>query len=179
MGIEQKSKNRENIKQSDDLIEREIKRRTFWSCFVMDRYMSSGKFRPQAINSRDVRIQLPSSERAFLFGERVRTLLLSDELDDVEGRSDDAQSRSSLSTPHLNGDKPFSPPPRDSPTLPRLRQESQEQDFSRGRWEVGADESITSRFVKALDLYGKLIKWSCSGGRRWASSFRRRSFFRD
>ncbi|KAL9097063.1 MAG: hypothetical protein Q9165_001027 [Trypethelium subeluteriae] len=59
-------------KQSDAFVEQEIRRRTFWSCFIMDRYLSSGKYRPQMLSVKDLRIQLPSSEKAFLFGEKAR-----------------------------------------------------------------------------------------------------------
>ncbi|EDN03075.1 predicted protein [Histoplasma mississippiense (nom. inval.)] len=64
---------------SDDVIEQETRRRTFWSCFMLDRYLSSGKYRPRVIKIRDVEIQLPS-DNAFAFGERVRTSRLNDGL---------------------------------------------------------------------------------------------------
>lgn len=168
LGVKANGKIWESGEKGDAFIDLEVRRRTFWSCFVMDRYMSSGKFRPQMINARDVRIQLPSSERTFLFGERVRTLLLSDGLDDVEGRAEvETQRRYSEAPHHLNGDKRTSPPSRGSPTFSKINHEADEHDAEKGRWEVGPDEGITSRFVKVLDLYGKLIKWSCRGGRRY------------
>ena len=63
----------------DDFTTEEIKRRTFWACFIMDRYLSNGKYRPAMISVEDIRVQLPSSENAFIFGERACTGLISGE----------------------------------------------------------------------------------------------------
>ena len=43
--------------------DREIRRRCFWACFVMDRLSSSGTQRPCAINESEVEIQLPVHDR--------------------------------------------------------------------------------------------------------------------
>ena len=37
----------------------------------------------------------------------------------------------------------------------------------KGRLETGADEGLESQYIKVLELYGKVIKWSCAGGRRY------------
>ncbi|MBE7182452.1 MAG: fungal specific transcription factor domain-containing protein, partial [Terriglobus roseus] len=147
--------------QSDAFIEREIRRRTFWSIFVMDRYVSSGKYRPHTIHAQDVHIQLPSSERAFLFGEKVRTLKLGEE-EHPTGRSEVETPRRYTDFAHTNGEQHWSPSiARESP-----RVKDEDRDSELGRWEVGTDEGLTSRFVKALELFGKLVKWACAGGRR-------------
>jgi hypothetical protein len=121
-----------------EFIEQEMRRRTFWSCFIMDRYLSSGKYRPSMLNVQDLRIQLPSSERAFLFGEKVRTALLGG---DVEGTGR-GQTRNQL---------------KDS--YGRVTDDN-------ARLEGGEDEGALSCFIRALDFYGTIVKWSCAGGRR-------------
>lgn len=146
---------------SDAFIEQEIRRRTYWSIFVMDRYLSSGKYRPHMVHAHDLHIQLPSSERAFLFGEKVRTLMLGEE-EHGPGRAEFETPRRYSDLAHTNGEQHWSPAvPRESP---RVKEE--DKDGELGRWEVGPDEGLNSRFVKALELFGKLVKWTCSGGRR-------------
>ena len=60
------------------LIQREIKRRTAYSCFILDRYQASGRYRPQIINIDDLHVQLPCSEEDFQFGVDVKTGSLKD-----------------------------------------------------------------------------------------------------
>lgn len=45
--------------------DREIRRRTMWACFLMDRYNSSGSQRPPIGNEKFVQIQLPIKESHF------------------------------------------------------------------------------------------------------------------
>ena len=54
-------------------IQREIKRRTVYSIFILDRYQASGRFRPQNISIEDIHVQLPCSEEDFRFGVSVKT----------------------------------------------------------------------------------------------------------
>jgi hypothetical protein len=53
--------------------EREVRRRTLWSCFIMDRALSAGKFRPTMMNPDKFRVRLPCSESHFLFADSVQT----------------------------------------------------------------------------------------------------------
>lgn len=46
-------------------IDREIRRRTMWACFLMDRFNSSGTDRPMFIREETVRIPLPIKEKHF------------------------------------------------------------------------------------------------------------------
>ncbi|KAL1971148.1 hypothetical protein VTN77DRAFT_99 [Rasamsonia byssochlamydoides] len=46
--------------------DREIRRRTMWACFLMDRYNSSGSQRPPIGNEKFLQIQLPVKESHFL-----------------------------------------------------------------------------------------------------------------
>ncbi|KAJ9667435.1 hypothetical protein H2201_002303 [Coniosporium apollinis] len=133
MGIDP-HRRRSSFDKGGAFIEQEIRRRTFWSCFAMDRYLSSGKYRPQMLNVNDLQVQLPSSERAFLFGEKVRTLQLGEELNDMTGKVEAENQR------------------RSSMPLGVNREGSGNEE--NGRWEVGVDEGALSRYLKILDLYG-------------------------
>lgn len=46
-------------------IDREIRRRTMWSCFLMDRFNSSGTDRPTFIKEETIKVQLPIREKLF------------------------------------------------------------------------------------------------------------------
>ncbi|ORY69877.1 zinc finger transcription factor 1 [Pseudomassariella vexata] len=46
-------------------IDREIRRRTMWACFLMDRFNSSGVDRPMFIKEDALKIQLPIKEKLF------------------------------------------------------------------------------------------------------------------
>jgi len=148
----------------EEFVEQETRRRTFWSCYIMDRYMSSGKYRPQMLNVRDVRLQLPSSERSFLFGERVRTAILSEEPDDFADPKPSSGHSRRASSMHggSNGDS------ASTPRHNHAHSDAQgDEDEQHGRWELGASEGIVSRYIKAIDLYGSVVRWSCGGGRRY------------
>ena len=148
-----------------DFTQQEVRRRTFWSCFIMDRYLSSGKYRPQMLHARELRIQLPASERSFLFAEKVRTLMLGEvDTSSAAGRVEFEHHRQApLVMPrndHLdrNGDVSMNGYDGDhGEQKPRL--------------EVGADEGLVSRYIKILEIYGKVVRWSCAGGRRSVSGF--------
>ncbi|KAI5459928.1 fungal-specific transcription factor domain-containing protein [Mariannaea sp. PMI_226] len=47
-------------------IDREIRRRIMWGCFLMDRFNSSGTDRPMFIREETVQVPLPIKERCFL-----------------------------------------------------------------------------------------------------------------
>jgi hypothetical protein len=66
------------VTDEQTLIHREIKRRTAYSCFILDRYQAFGRYRPQIININDLNVQLPCSEEDFQFGIDVETGSLKD-----------------------------------------------------------------------------------------------------
>ncbi|PWW77660.1 hypothetical protein C7212DRAFT_178061, partial [Tuber magnatum] len=71
-----------------EFTDKEVRRRTFWALFMLDRSLSSGRFRPSGIQLADAaRVQLPCEERGFLFGEGVRTGFLT--ADGLDGKNDD------------------------------------------------------------------------------------------
>lgn len=143
--------------EEDIFVQQEVRRRTFWSCFIMDRYLSSGKYRPQMLHARELRIQLPVSERSFLFAEKVRTLMLGEEEHKVARA--EVQSHRQASVALANGDTPESRPMSSSNGMM-----GKEED--KGRLESDADEGLVSRYIKILEIYGRVVQWSCAGGRR-------------
>ncbi|KAI1490042.1 zinc finger transcription factor 1 [Biscogniauxia mediterranea] len=46
-------------------IDREVRRRTMWACFLMDRFNSSGTDRPMFVKEDTINIQLPIKEKLF------------------------------------------------------------------------------------------------------------------
>lgn len=48
------------------ITDREIRRRTMWSCFLMDRFNSSGTDRPLFVNEQYIEVQLPVKENLFI-----------------------------------------------------------------------------------------------------------------
>jgi hypothetical protein len=55
------------------LTDREIRRRTMWSCFLMDRFNSSGTDRPLFVNEQYIEVQLPIKENLFIDEIRAPT----------------------------------------------------------------------------------------------------------
>ena len=155
LGVEnRKSSFSDNREDGDAFIQQEIRRRTFWSCYIMDRYLSSGKYRPQMLQARELRIQLPASERSFMFAEKVRTLMLGEEENDDIGRAEMQHTRQASVKLGTNGAAGSESPSKTA------------EEEERARLETGADEGLVSRYIKILEIYGKVVKWSCGGGRR-------------
>jgi hypothetical protein len=129
----------------DVCIESETQRRTLWSCYFLERCLSSGAFRPTVLRNGDIKIQLPSSERSFLFGQKVRTALIFDALVDFQSvLNGESQSR-----------------PGNAPS-PHLHENNTDPDTV---WETGTQEGIVSRCIKASEIYNQVVKWACAGGR--------------
>lgn len=55
-----------------DFIAAEERRRTAWTCFLMDSLLSGGKGRKRSLSAADMRIQLPCDTDMYVFGEAVR-----------------------------------------------------------------------------------------------------------
>ncbi|TVY57438.1 putative transcriptional regulatory protein [Lachnellula cervina] len=46
-------------------VDREVRRRTMWACFLMDRFNSSGTGRPTFVKEDSIKVQLPIKEKLF------------------------------------------------------------------------------------------------------------------
>jgi hypothetical protein len=106
---------RQTMSLGQRIIAKEIRRRTMFSCLILDRLLGCGKDRVSTIRSEDLQIQLPCSEVAFDLSEEVYTGFLKP----VTG--EEASRRIS--------------------------------------------DSVLGRFVRLVDLWGEISKWSFSGGR--------------
>jgi len=99
----------------EKMIAREVRRRTMFSCLVLDRMLSCGKERVSTIQSEDLQIQLPCSEMSFDLADDVHTGFLK--------------------------------PTADAPERPIN------------------NDSILARFIRLVDIWGEISKYSFSGGR--------------
>lgn len=64
---------RASQQQSELMISKEIRRRTMFSCLILDRLLSCGKERVSTIRSEDLQIQLPCNEWTFDLNKDVKT----------------------------------------------------------------------------------------------------------
>ncbi|WAO89026.1 Zn(2)-C6 fungal-type domain-containing protein [Fusarium falciforme] len=60
-----------SVTTRDDFIAAEERRRTAWTCFLMDSLLSGGKGRDRMLSADKMRIQLPCESDSFNFGELV------------------------------------------------------------------------------------------------------------
>ncbi|KAF6518442.1 hypothetical protein HZS61_002520 [Fusarium oxysporum f. sp. conglutinans] len=67
---------RNGTKTQLSFIDREIRRRIMWACFLMDRFNSSGTDRPMFIREDTIQIPLPVKERYFQFDMPAPTEML-------------------------------------------------------------------------------------------------------
>lgn len=124
----------------DVLQEQETQRRTFWACFILERHLSSGLFRPLSIQIRDARIPLPVSDKSYTFNEKVKTPYLADWIEEIDIANGTHQSESGGS--------------------PRGR-----ENYENCIWETGSGEGALSRYVKASELFSSVLHWVGKGGR--------------
>jgi transcription factor-like protein len=125
--------------------EEETKKRTFWACFVMERFLASGRYRPLSFAAQNTRVSLPISQSAFLFSKSVRTLLFSQSCDALK---------------YLNG---LSNSSTDTATSSNIFNE--EGADAEMPVESGQSEGILSRYVKAAEVFNAVVQWACAGGR--------------
>ncbi|KAM0501385.1 hypothetical protein ACHAP8_004373 [Fusarium lateritium] len=67
---------RNGAKKQLSFIDREIRRRIMWACFLMDRFNSSGTDRPMFIREDTIQIPLPVKEKYFQFDMPAPTEML-------------------------------------------------------------------------------------------------------
>ncbi|KAI1105804.1 fungal-specific transcription factor domain-containing protein [Jackrogersella minutella] len=97
--------------QSQDALEKEVRRRTMFSCFILDRMLACGKERVAILRPEDIQIQLPCSEDKFDLAMEVPTGFIDDKV------------------------------------------------------RYGMDDSVLSRFIQLVDLWGEVSRFSADGGR--------------
>jgi hypothetical protein len=105
----------------EDAIDKEVRRRTLWSCFIMDRMLAAGKYRPTMMSVNNLRVQLPCSDDQFLFVHNVQTGFL---------KSDWLKPKFAEEISSVN------------------------------------DDGVLSRYIRLVEIFGRLSEWSYAGGRR-------------
>jgi len=148
----------------------ETRRRTFWSCFILERHLADGVERPAILpngeSAGEILVQLPASDRAFHFGDSVNTALIDDQdhvrqrlmltrqarIDLALGRSDDPEIRPMRAAGEW-GDLVKAAHRRD--TVLEARNDV--------RWELGQEENPISRYIRLLSIYGRVVEFACSG----------------
>lgn len=74
-----------SVSPTQMIVTKEVRRRTMFSCLILDRMLSCGKDRVSTIRSEDLQIRLPCAEFDFDYSTEVTHRFLKDE--DDEGRS--------------------------------------------------------------------------------------------
>jgi len=136
------------LSEKDQFILRETQRRTFWSCVLMDCYLSWGEDRPRMLTPDQLqRTQLVCSDGAFNFGKRARTRLLGE---------DDAMytARRKRWNKHAEERR------NDHDGADRATA------LDGGRWEVAEGEAELTWYIKVVVIFGEVSQWSCKRGRR-------------
>lgn len=141
----------------DLFIHREIQRRTFWSCFCMDRILGGREKRPQILKSSELnRVQLPCSDKAFQTRRKVKTRLLHEDDETYARRREHRQRDLLRSNEHLHN-------------------ATSDQGIDCGHdsvvvedvtWEVGEDEAELNVYIHAIDVMGNILTWAIALGRR-------------
>ncbi|KAK6819756.1 hypothetical protein PG995_011146 [Apiospora arundinis] len=112
----QDHRRRNSISYSQRIQDKEVKRRTMFSCFILDRMLACGKERSSIMRAEDLQIQLPCPEDRFDLSVPVQTVFLH----------------------------------------PRKFGEQRHVQ----------DDSVLSRFIQLVDLWGDISKYSVAGGRQ-------------
>jgi hypothetical protein len=134
--------------QQENFINREIQRRTFWSCFILDRYTSCVKKRDQLFDVNKIETQLPCKDEAFNHGQKVKTRLLK-ESDEKYRERRNKFARSHEHAQIFDHD------------------DHQSKGHEVIEWEVGKEESELSLFIQAVNHFGEVLAWSNAKGRRY------------
>ena len=150
----------------ESFVQEETRRRTAWSCFLLDRYISNGNSRPSAIQVRDMRVQMPCKAKAWDFDERVCTSFFDGSCSRIRARTKRKAERIRRSEEK----KLDASITANRPELRTIAWALEENLASRIPCEYDQDESLLSRFVKIGDIWSAVARWSYAGGKRYVTS---------
>ena len=132
-------------------IDREIRRRIMWACFLMDRFNSSGSDRPMFIKEESIRIPLPVREKYFQLDMPVQTELLDGSIPQAELSGDDekvqAQSNMGVSAYTIRSIAIW------GRIITYLNQGGKEMDC----FPMWSAESIYAKLVEDIDSFGHAL----------------------
>lgn len=125
----------------DRFIQQESRRRTFWTCVILDRYLSVGKRRPKVLQVKDFygKIQIPCSEKNFISGRAVKTRYFGESEQDFEER----RQRTNDFIAQRGG--------------PRIE------------WEDREEDGMLGRYIFTLELFTDVNQWANNDGRRYVT----------
>ena len=164
-GSKSKSEVTQDPDSAESFVDEETRRRTFWSCFILDRYLSGGRRRPSMIRTEDLALQLPCGEKAWAFGARTCTLGLEGK---QTGMKELLKARRGLYR-RLRGQRNSGSTRGDAIKQTAMNAEADKEAEMMIMDELGQDESLLSRVVRATEIWGWVAHWSCSGGLRSVS----------
>ncbi|KAF3031941.1 hypothetical protein E8E12_002709 [Didymella heteroderae] len=125
----------------DRFVRQESQRRTFWSCFILDRILSVGESGTRLIQVKHLsNLQIPCSDENFTSGRAVRTRLF--------GETDEAYAK------------------RRKEIHEQVLQQYGGHEPPQIEWEDRHDEGMLGRLILALDHFADVNEWSHNGGRR-------------
>ena len=144
---------RQDLESSEAFVQEEMARRTVWSCFLLDRYISHGISRPITLDPEKIHVQMPCGEKAWTFGERVCTPFFN-------GACSLHRERTKRKLEYLRkkDDERGS-------IDPRVTFAEVENLTNRIMCEHGQDEGLISRYIKLVDIWGAIARWSYEGGK--------------
>ena len=145
-----RQESRESSFNERRFIMEETRRRTFWSCFIIDRYISSGDYKTRSILMDDplVLVQLPCSEDRFDLGLKTKTRKLRESDEDFSRRRQ--KYFQDLEDYRHGREKHHQGFPMDANV----------------EWEDEDAQSPLVWFIKALDVYADVMRLSCTLTRR-------------
>ena len=146
---------------AEAFIDEETRRRTWWSCYLLDQCLSSGSRRPPMIREDDIGVQLPCGERAWIFGIRSRCSHFGTKgLDTMTA----VRAKRRLYRQWRQERGAESGGQADADLQADARIDAQAEDAV--VVEHGSDESLQSRVIRSAEIWGQVARWSCSGGLR-------------
>ncbi|CAI6243958.1 unnamed protein product [Periconia digitata] len=135
---------RHRLQGHERWIEEETKRRVFWSCYILDSFLSSSDARKLKIDD-DVHIQLPCTERSFKHGKNVRTMALHETNAQFRERKDavrrDAAEADGKYSTHM-------------------------VDAKDAKWEDEDQQEILCWYIRALGNFRSITYWAVVDSRR-------------
>ena len=145
---------------TEAFVDEEMRRRTFWSCLFLDQYLSGTESRPAMIRPETLRLQLPCGEKAWVFGSRTATRKLDGSASDMQDLmktkrmryKDWLKQRNQELENHTSGEMKTTGRVKNNIEVNATITE-----------ERGENESLLSGLVRAVELWGKVIRGLCAG----------------
>lgn len=141
----------QDLESSEAFGREETSRRTAWSCVLLDRYFSNGASRPISLDIDKMILQMPCGEKTWIFGDRVCTPFF-------DGVCSHHRERMKRKVDYSRKHGPNYQDESSSSTMVN-------RIISSIPCEYGQDEGSISRYVKLVDIWSQIARWSYQGGK--------------